>query len=78
MREIEELQEAIQEMHKPSYDSVADEVYERNAVCDECQQSYPCPTVLLAGPVLPRCNCGWGGVHDPDSPRCDRNQATAQ
>lgn len=23
------------------------------------------------------CNCGWGGVHDPDNPRCDRNIAIA-
>jgi len=21
-----------------------------------------------------RCNCGWGGTHDPDNPRCDRNE----
>ena len=19
------------------------------------------------------CTCGWGGVHDPDNPRCDAN-----
>ena len=24
-----------------------------------------------------RCNCGWGGEHDPDNPRCDRNQKGA-
>jgi hypothetical protein len=24
-------------------------------------------------PEIP-CTCGWGGTHDPDNPRCDRNQ----
>ena len=24
--------------------------------------------------VSAECNCGWGGAHDPDNPRCDLNR----
>lgn len=24
--------------------------------------------------LVPDCNCGWGGVHDPDNPRCEANR----
>jgi hypothetical protein len=24
-------------------------------------------------PQGPKCNCGWGGEHDPDNPRCQKN-----
>jgi len=29
--------------------------------------------VCVTPPI--ECNCGWGGVHDPDNPRCARNGA---
>lgn len=77
MKELEELTEAIRELHQVGYDSVADEVYNRAPHCVECGMSWPCATVQLLGPVLPRCTCGWGGQHMDENMRCERSQAIA-
>lgn len=43
----EALSESLLSLHKRTYNSVSDQVWGANPVCESCGHQYPCDTVKL-------------------------------